>query len=61
MAAIGYSGSPLMGKLGIRPGMKIRPINPTGNYSELLEADISAQVVKSGGFHQYFGCFGQRP
>lgn len=49
MAAAGYSGTPLIRKLGIKPGMKIRLLNAPGNYFELIEADISAQVVKSGG------------
>lgn len=49
MAAAGYSGTPLTRKLGIKAGMKIRLINAPGNYFELLEADFSAKVVKSGG------------
>jgi hypothetical protein len=49
MAASGYSGTALIQKLGIKPGMKMRLINAPENYFELLEADISAQVVKSGG------------
>lgn len=49
MASTGYSGTPLIKKLGIKPGMKICLLNPPTNYFELLEADVSAQVVKSGG------------
>jgi hypothetical protein len=32
----GYSGTPLVGKLGIRPNEKIVAINPPANYAELL-------------------------
>jgi hypothetical protein len=49
MTATGYSGTPLIRKLGIRPEMKVLLINAPENYFELLETDISAQVVKSGG------------
>jgi hypothetical protein len=49
MAASGYSGTALIQKLGIKPGMKMRLINAPGNYFELLGANISAQAVKSGG------------
>ncbi len=49
MAAAGYSGTPLIRKLGIHPSHKIRLVNPPVDYFSLLENDISAQVVKSGG------------
>ncbi|MBL0182354.1 MAG: DUF3052 domain-containing protein [Chitinophagaceae bacterium] len=45
MALAGYSGTPLIKKLGIKPGMKIFLIFPPGNYFELLETDISDQLV----------------
>ena len=48
MAVTGYSGTPLVKKLGIREEMKIRLINLPDNYFELLEADISPQLVKTG-------------
>jgi hypothetical protein len=44
MATAGYSDTPLIKKLGIKPGMKIRLINTPSNYFELLEADISDQL-----------------
>ena len=44
MATAGYSGTPLLKKLGINPGLKVRLINQPGNYFELLEVDISDQV-----------------
>jgi hypothetical protein len=44
MITAGYSGTPLIKKLGIKPGMKIRLINTPLNYFDLLEADISDQL-----------------
>jgi len=44
MATAGYSGTPLIKKLGINPGLKLRLINQPDNYFELLEVDISHQV-----------------
>ena len=44
MATAGYSGTPLLKKLGIKPGIIIRLINAPANYFELLEADISDQL-----------------
>lgn len=32
----GYSGRPLVGKLGIRPNEKIVALNPPANYAQLL-------------------------
>jgi hypothetical protein len=45
----GYSLTPLIKKLGIKPTSKILLLNAPDPYFEWLEADISAQVVKSGG------------
>ena len=44
MAAAGYSGTPLLKKLGIKPGYKLVLINQPENYFELLEADVTNQV-----------------
>ena len=44
MATAGYSDTPLIKKLGIKPGIKVRLINPPSNYFELLETDISDQL-----------------
>jgi len=41
----GYSGTPLVKKLGIRPGMKIQVINKPADYFTLLDADISDQFL----------------
>ncbi len=42
----GYSGTPLINKLGIKPTMKILLINQPDNYYELLSTKISDQLVK---------------
>jgi hypothetical protein len=46
MAAAGYSGTPLLKKLGIKPEMKILLINEPDDYSDLLEKDISDRLTK---------------
>lgn len=47
MASAGYSGTPLIKKLGIKPEMKLLLINQPGYYFELLGEDLSNQVIKS--------------
>lgn len=47
MATAGYSGTPLLKKLGIKEDMKVRLIQAPGNYMELLEKDIQAQIAGS--------------
>jgi hypothetical protein len=42
----GYSGTPLIKKLGITPATKLLLLDPPANYFLLLENDISAQIVK---------------
>jgi hypothetical protein len=42
----GYSGTPLLKKLGMTPEMKVLLINEPGNYYELLETNIADQVCK---------------
>ena len=44
MAIAGYSGTPLLKKLGIKPGMKILLLNEPPDYFELLEINISDQL-----------------
>jgi hypothetical protein len=48
MATAGYSGTPLIKKLGIKPEMKVLTLNAPADYIRLLETDISKQVVKNG-------------
>ena len=44
MATAGYSGTPLLKKLGIKPEDKLVLINRPENYFELLEADLTEQI-----------------
>ena len=44
MATAGYSGTPLLKKLGIKPGNKLLFVNQPRNYFELLEADVTDQL-----------------
>jgi hypothetical protein len=46
MATAGYSGTPLIKKLGIKPEMKVLLINKPHDYYKLLEADITDQMIK---------------
>ena len=46
MATAGYSGTPLLKKLEINPGMKILLINKAKDYYKLLETDINDQLSK---------------
>ena len=46
MATAGYSGTPLMKKLGIKPESKIWLIDAPADYMKLLESDISRQLAK---------------
>jgi hypothetical protein len=43
----GYSGTPLLQKLGIKTGMKVLLMNAPDNYMQLLQADINDQLVKT--------------
>ena len=44
MATAGYSGTPLLKKLGIKPEWKLRLIGAPPDYFSLLAADLSGQV-----------------
>ncbi|HET9434731.1 MAG TPA: hypothetical protein VFO37_13280 [Chitinophagaceae bacterium] len=46
MATAGYSGTPLLKRLGIKPEMKVLVINKPPDYYKLLEADIADQLCK---------------
>jgi len=46
--AAGYSGTPLLQKLGIKPAMKVKLISEPADYYTLLNADISQQLCKPG-------------
>ena len=45
MATAGYSGTPLIKKLGIKTDTRLRLINPPDDYFDLLETNISDQVI----------------
>lgn len=49
MSLPGYSGTPLIKKLGIKPSHKVQLLGAPVAYFDWLGADISSQVVKSGG------------
>ncbi len=42
----GYSGTPLINKLGIKPTTKVLLINQPDNYYDLLSTDISDQLIQ---------------
>lgn len=46
MPSAGYSGTPLINKLGIKPGMRIKLINEPADYFNLLETNIRDQLTK---------------
>jgi hypothetical protein len=46
MSSAGYSGTPLIKKLGIKPEMKVLLINKPDEYYKLLNIDISDQLIK---------------
>jgi len=49
MATAGYSGTPLLKKMGIKPGTKLLLINTPADYFELLETDVSNQLCNKKG------------
>ena len=46
MATAGYSGTPLLKKLGIKPEHKLLFVNQPKNYFDLLEADLTDQLCR---------------
>ena len=46
MSTTGYSGTPLLKKLGIKAGMKVLLINQPDDYYSLLDVNISNQLCK---------------
>jgi len=44
MATPGYSGTPLLKKLGIKESMRVLLVHEPENYFELIEKDISGQL-----------------
>src|SRR6266446_3096654 len=46
MATAGYSGTPLLKKLGIKPEHNLLLINQPDNYFYLLDADVRDQICR---------------
>ena len=46
MATAGYSETPLLKKLGIKPAMKLLLINQPDDYSDLVEMNLQSQRCK---------------
>jgi hypothetical protein len=46
MSTTGYSGTPLLKKLSIKPEMKVLLLNQPDDYYSLLETNISDQLCK---------------
>lgn len=57
MSTIGYSGTPLLNKLGIKPSMKVLLVNKPADYFDLLETDISKQLVKKNEIPDFIHLF----
>jgi hypothetical protein len=57
MATAGYSGTPLLKKLGIKPEMKVLIINKPGDYYKLLEVDITDQSCRSNEIPDFIHLF----
>ena len=51
MTSSGYSGTPLIKKLGIKPGYRVRVVNMPHNYRELLGDLPEGVMVTSGPDH----------
>jgi hypothetical protein len=49
MPKVGYSGTPLIKKLGILPVMHVLLINEPPDYFDFLETDIKDQLIKKSG------------
>ena len=59
MSTSGYSGTPLLKKLGIRPGMKILLVNEPAGYFQLLENDIRSQLLQQGAIPDFIHLFAE--
>jgi len=46
MATPGYSGTPLLKKLGIKENMRVLLVDEPENYFELIEKDITGQLCR---------------
>ena len=48
MALAGYSGTPLIKKLGLKEGLKLQLVNAPADYFAWLEKDVSGQLCLPG-------------
>jgi hypothetical protein len=57
MTTTGYSGTPLIKKLGIQPTMKLLLVNAPSNYTALLGEDISHQLCTASMIPDFIHAF----
>jgi hypothetical protein len=57
MATAGYSGTPLIKKLGITPEMKLLLINQPDDYYTLLETSVASQLCKKNDIANFVHLF----
>lgn len=57
MATAGYSGTPLLKKLGIKEEMKVMLVNEPANYYALLDKNIGSQVCKKNEIPDFIHLF----
>ena len=57
MATSGYSGTPLLKKLGIKPELKVLLINEPDNYYDLLEVNIKDQISRQNDVPDFIHLF----
>ena len=57
LASAGYSGTPLLKKLGIKPEHKLLLINTPKNYFELLETNIRDQICNKNEIPDFIHLF----
>jgi hypothetical protein len=57
MPAAGYSGTPLIKKLGIKPESTVLLINEPNDYFDLLGTDIREQLCKMNGIPHFVHVF----
>lgn len=57
MATVGYSGTSLLKKLGIKPEMKVLIINRPDDYYKLLVVDINDQLCKKNEIPDFIHLF----
>ena len=57
MATAGYSGTPLLKKLGIKPNMKVLLINQPDNYYNLIKTNIINQLCRKNEIPDFIHLF----